>query len=59
MRVDFEVLDYVEVDKNAVRAYNLLYDEDYIENFSCKEYQIETEKQIDIFTVVLVKTLVL
>ncbi|MCI5997053.1 MAG: DNA (cytosine-5-)-methyltransferase [Parvimonas sp.] len=47
LRVEFEVLDYVEVDKNAVRAYNLLYDEDYIEN-SVVRYQIETEKQIDI-----------
>lgn len=32
LKVDFEVLDYVEIDSKAVKAYNLLYNEDYVEN---------------------------
>lgn len=47
LKVDFEVLDYVEIDSKAVKAYNLLYNEDYVEN-SIVRYNFQSEKKIDI-----------
>lgn len=46
-KIPFEIVDYVEIDKNCVKSYNALYKENYEPRCICN-YSLPTDKKIDL-----------